>query len=601
MRIEPCLMTNDLSSGQSSVIQKLMMKSVGFLFFLSIGVYSSTLLGQASATENWSGVLDVGTVKLRIQLKLTPGTGGKLSGEMVSPDQSPVGIKLDKVTRSNDKLEFEIRRIGVSYKGKLNDDQTVATGTFTQGQEYDVVFKRVAETKPDKHIQTWKGTMKAGGKEFDFQFRIFRGSQGEKLAKLDSFSESLMNIPGDYRLDGKEVTIEIPMTKAKFVGVLNEEGNAIDGNWLQSGGKFPLNLAEVPLEQTRSLDLKRPQTPQPPFDYDSSDFSVSAKSVDSSFDADVVLAGTMTSPKGAGPFPTVILISGSGPQDRNETIFEHRPFWVLADHLTKKGFVVIRFDDRGVAESTGDLVNSTSADFANDVEVVMAWAKDQSKVDARKIVLLGHSEGGLIAPMVAIRSDDVAGIILMAGPGVPGSQIVMNQTRKIAAAAGMPENILKMQDEMLRSVMTRLDSGGAFDKSFKSELKAKFSGLSEQQRAEFGIDDVAEKTAGVFNSPWMMFFLKHDPRPLLSKTTCPILSVIGEKDLQVDPGLNLPAIEAAVKLGGNKDFVQKELPGLNHLFQKSETGSPSEYITIEETLHQSFLDEVTNWLQERFK
>jgi hypothetical protein len=391
------------------------------------------------------------------------------------------------------------------------------------------------------------------------------------------------------------------MTKAKFVGTLSEDGKLIDGNWIQSGGKFPLKLTSIPLEQTRSLDLNRPQTPQAPFDYDVSDFSVDAISIDSSFSADVTLAGTLTSPKGEGPFATVILISGSGPQDRNEMIFEHKPFLVLADFLTKKGFAVIRFDDRGIGESKGDFAGSTSADFADDVEVVMGWAKTQSKVDPSRIVLAGHSEGGLIAPIVASRRKDVAGVIMLAGPGVPGSQIVLNQTRKIAAVAGLPENVLAMQENMLRKMMTALDSGKAITDEFKSSLNAEFDGLSKEDRAKFGIDDVANLTTAAFDSAWMKYFLIHDPRPALTKTTCPILSVIGEKDLQVDAKLNMPAIEAAVKAGKNSDFVQKELPGLNHLFQKSETGSPGEYIQIEETINQSLLDEVSNWLEKRFK
>ena len=425
------------------------------------------LVAQQSKTENWLGMLNVGAVKLRIQLNLTLDEG-QYSGEMVSPDQSPTGIKLDTVTRTDDKLEFEIKKLNVSYQGKLNEDQSLATGVFTQGQEFEVDFKRIAESKPDKHIQTWKGTMHAGAKEFKFQFRVFEDGQGKKRVKLDSISESLMSIPTVFEKDGNEITIDVPLTRAKFVGTLSDDGKTIDGNWIQSGGKFPLNLTSIPLEQTRALDLNRPQTPKAPFAYDVTNFAVQAKTIDASYSEDVVLAGTMTSPQGAGPFATVILVSGSGPQDRDETIFEHKPFLVLADHLTKKGFAVIRYDDRGIGESKGDFAGSTTADFADDVQVVVGWATNQPQVDAKKIVLAGHSEGGLIAPIVASRSSDIAGIILMAGPGVPGSQIVLNQTRKIAAVGGMPKNVLQMQDTMLRKMLTALDSGQPFDEEFKN-------------------------------------------------------------------------------------------------------------------------------------
>ena len=263
--------------------------------------------------------------------------------------------------------------------------------------------------------------------------------------------------------------------------------------------------------------------------------------------------------------------------------------------------MVIRYDDRGIGKSKGNFADSTTADFANDVQAVVGWAKQQSKVDSKKIVLAGHSEGGLIAPLVASRCPDVAGIILLAGPGVPGSQIVLNQTRKIAAVAGLPENVLDMQDKMVRMVLTEMESGKAISEDFKKSLNAAFDGLSKEEREKFGLDDVADKTVAAFESPWMKYFLQLDPRPALTKTTCPILSVIGGNDLQVDPELNLPEIESAVKAGKNSDFVQKELPGLNHLFQKSETGSPSEYIQIEETMDSSLLNEVTNWLEKRFK
>lgn len=572
------------------------------VLLIAYSVFSSRAEAvQQSTTENWLGTLNVGAVKLRIQLNLTLGADGKYTGDMVSLDQSPVEIEMDSVTRTDKKLEFAIKKIRVTYTGEMNDDQTVATGTFTQGQKFDVTFKRIAEAKPDKHLQTWKGIMNAHGKEFDFQFRLFEDGQGEKLIKLDSFSEGLMAIPAEFEKDGKEVTIEISMTKAKYVGNISDDDKTIDGNWLQSGGKFPLKLTAVPLELTRSPDLNRPQTPKPPFDYDVVDFSVEAKSIDASYPADVVLAGTMTSPKGTGPFATVILISGSGPQDRDETIFEHKPFLVLADHLTKKGFAVIRYDDRGIGKSKGDFAGSTTADFADDAQAIVGWAKKQPKVNAKKIVLAGHSEGGLIAPLVASRCPDVAGIILLAGPGVPGSQIVLNQTRKIAAVAGIPENVLKMQDEMLIKMLNALESKTSFTDDFKDSLNATFASLSKEDREKFGMDDVADKTVAVFDSTWMKYFLHLDPRPALKKTTCPILSVIGENDLQVDPDLNMPAIEAAVKAGKNSDFVQKELPGLNHLFQKSKTGSPGEYIQIEETIDPSLLDEVAGWLEKRFK
>ena len=562
---------------------------------------AQTANAQKTKTENWLGTLDVKVAKLRLQLELKADEDGSFSGDMISLDQGATRIKLDRVVRTKDKLEFRINSPAISFAGTLNEEQSVAKGKFTQGRAFDIQFERVAEVEPDKHIQSWQGTMQAGAKTFDFQFRIFEDSKGNLLAKLDSFTEKLAGIQCEVETQGREVTITIPATAAKYVGTLSEDKKTMEGKWLQGGGEFPLSLDKIPLEQTRRLDLKRPQTPKPPFDYEAADFVVPTKQFSSGQTAEFDLAGTITMPPGDGPFAAVILISGSGPQDRDETIFEHKPFFVIADHLTKQGFAVIRYDERGVAKSTGEFSGATSFDFAQDVESVISWAKTQPKVDSKRIVLAGHSEGGLIAPMVASRNKDVAGVILLAGPGVSGAKIIQNQSRKIAAVAGLPEDILDRQDRMLEKILARIDSGKPFDDEFKDSLGSEFSSLSEEKNEAFAMEDVVDAALAKMESPWMSNFVRYDPYEALTKTGCPILSVIGSNDLQVDPELNLPAIESAVKAGGNEDFVQMELPELNHLFQRSETGSPGEYVQIEQTLDPSLLDEMTKWLKKRFQ
>lgn len=563
-------------------------------------LFTQSSLAQSDKTENWLGTLDVQVAKLRIQLELQVDENGNYSGDMISLDQGSSRIKLTRVVRTQDKLEFEIQTPATKFEGTLNDDQSIATGKFIQGRPFDLTFHRVADVKPDKHIQSWKGTLVAGAQEFDFQFRIFESGEGNLLAKLDSFTEKLAGIQCEVDVTENEISFAVPATAAKLVGTLSEDKQTIEGNWIQGGGKFPITLKKIPLEQTRRLDLKRPQTPKPPFEYVVSDFVVPVKEFDSSYPEPFEIAGTLTHPKGDGPFATVILISGSGPQDRDETIFEHKPFLVIADHLTKQGFAVIRYDDRGVAKSTGDFANATSVDLAQDAATLIAWAKAQPSLDAERIILAGHSEGGLIAPMVASRNRDVAGVILLAGPGVSGASIIQNQSRKIAAVAGTTEDILEMQEKMLGKLFDRIESGKPFDEAFRESLASEFDGLPAEESEAFASHGVVEKALMTMDSPWMRFFLTYDPQAALSKTTCPILSVIGENDLQVDPKLNLPAIEAAVKAGGNQDFVQKELPQLNHLFQPSETGAPSEYIRIEQTLDPLLLDEITTWLKKRF-
>ena len=443
--------------------------------------------------------------------------------------------------------------------------------------------------------------MEAAGRKFDFQFRVFEDDEGNHRVKLDSFSEGLLSIPCKMTIDGNKMLLDVPTAMAKYEGTVSDDHQTVEGKWIQRGGEYPLTLNNVPLDETQEPKLRRPQTPQPPFDYDVSPFRVTVNDIDAKYDDDVVLAGTMTSPRGNGPFPTLILIRGSGPQDRDETIFDHKPFLVLADHLTQNGFAVIRFDERGIGESKGQFAQATSADLADDVEALFKWAQQQDKVDGQKIILLGHSEGGLIAPMIAARQSDLGGVIMLAGPGVPGEQIIMNQTRKIAGQSGMPDNILKMQDNMLRKLMVQIKTPKGLTDDFASELDKEFEGVSDEMRQAMGLEALGKQTIIRMKSPWMKYFVSYDPKPSLKATRCPILSVIGEKDLQVDPQLNMPAIEAAVKAGGNKDFTQKKLPGLNHLFQKCDTGSPAEYAKIEQTLDDSLLSIVTDWLKKRYQ
>ena len=577
-------------------------------FWVVVGVVAIFLLlpigrcfSQEPKAEAWLGILKVGSQQLRLQLRLKPEKDGSYGGAMVSLDQGATPVPFDRVERTSKRLSFEIKKLGVSFSGDMNADQTTATGVFTQGLKFNIEFQRVKGWKPSKHIATWVGTMEAGPKQFDFQFRIFVDSAGKKSVRLDSLTEGVNGLKGVFEQEGNRITLTIPATAAKVIGEFDTSGDVIDGTWIQRGAKIPLVLKRIPIEQTKSPELKRPQTPKPPFDYDSEDFKVQASSIDFKYSNDVVLAGTLTVPTGNGPFPTVILTSGSGPQDRDETIFEHRPFLVIADYLTKKGFAVVRYDDRGIGESKGSFIDATTADLADDLEVVFEWAKKDPKIDSKKIVLVGHSEGGIIGPIVASRNADVAGVVLLAGTGVPGREIVLNQTREIAAVAGLPENVLDLQDKLLRLVINRSKEGLPMDEDFLGSLNDVFADLSEEQRLEFGLNDVATKTILTFESKWMKYFLEFNPAITLSKTRCPVLSLIGGNDLQVDFRLNMPAIKLAMDEGRNQDFTQVLLPGLNHLFQKCETGSPSNYVTIEQTLDDSLLIQLSSWLESRFK
>lgn len=569
-------------------------------FVMLVCLAGSTIaVAQESKTQTWYGVLNAGLVQLRLQMEFTEDSPGKFSGKMISLDQGNIAVPCDTVTISDTELTFTIKRVGAKFNGKLNAAKDEADGTFEQlGSSMPIKFSKVDKIPVQKHTQTWTGKMKAGSQEFDFQFRVFEVDGDDSTLKLDSFTEGLSDIPCTIKHAGDQVTINVPIAAApaEFIGTLSSDKETITGKWTQGGNPYDLVLKKIPLASTRALTRNRPQTPKPPFNYDSEDVSIENKK------DHVTLAATLTSPKGSGPFPVVVMISGSGPQDRDETIFGHKLFFVIADHLAKNGFAVLRYDDRGTAKSTGVFADATTADLANDVDAAVDYLKTQTKIDPKRIILCGHSEGGIIAPMVASRRDDIAGIILMAGPGVNGRQISLNQTKLIAKASGVPDYMIELNQTLLQGLYDRQAKGDAIDKAYIAELAAKIKqGLPENVRDSIEPDALIEQAKKTINSKWFAFFAAYDPAPALTKTKCPILAMVGEKDTQVDPKLNMPVIEQALKDGGNRDYQLEILPNLNHLFQPCRTGAVGEYNLIEQTISPAALDLITEWLKKRFQ
>jgi hypothetical protein len=283
----------------------------------------------------------------------------------------------------------------------------------------------------------------------------------------------------------------------------------------------------------------------------------------------------------------VLLIAGSGPNDRDESILGHKPFLVLSDYLTRKGIVVLRADKRGVGRSTGKYATATTADFATDAEAGVAYLKTRSEVDPHRIGLVGHSEGGTIAPMVAAGNPDVRFIVMMAGTGVTGERILVEQVRMIAEANGISKEkaaqAADKESELLALVVKETDNAVV-----EKELREKLAGQMPEAQIDAAIKDIT--------SPWGRYLLSYDPTTALRKVVCPVLAIDGEKDLQVSPAQNLPPIRKALEEGGNKHFEIDELPGLNHLFQTAKTGSPAEYAQIEETISPVALDKIATWI-----
>ncbi|HOW13769.1 alpha/beta fold hydrolase [Methanosarcina sp.] len=444
----------------------------------------------------------------------------------------------------------------------------------------------------------WLGTLKVqGGMEIRLLFNISTSSDGSVNVTMDSIDQGAKGIPVDlitYK-DGN-LHLGIKSISGTFDGTLKEDGNTIEGEWKQSGLSFPLVLSRI----NETPDTRREQDPVKPYPYSEEEVSYENE------EAGIKLAGTLTIPKSEGPFPAVILISGSGQQNRDEEILGHRPFLVLSDYLTRRGIAVLRVDDRGAGGSTGNFSQATTEDFAGDVVAGIEYLKSREEIDTARIGLIGHSEGGLIAPIVAVESPDVAFIVMMAGPGITGEEILYLQSDLISRAEGVDNETIARNEALMKSIYSVVkeeQNDTLAAEKLQKLIMDEMENMSEEEKKSSGYSEEAleaQVNAQVQNliSPWMRFFLTYDPAPTLMKVKCPVLAINGEKDLQVPPEENLQAIEEALKAGGNRDYTVKELPGLNHLFQTAETGSPSEYARINETISPAALELIGDWVSE---
>jgi len=455
-----------------------------------------------------------------------------------------------------------------------------------------LLFSTIALPYSNEAIEgIWQGTLKAGAIELRIVFKISEQSDGVLTATMDSPDQGAKDIPIDEVIfENGNLRLEIKSAMVIFEGKIRDDDLSIEGELRQSGQSFPLVLERV----DEPAEVRRPQEPKKPYPYQEE------KVVYKNKEAAVKLAGTLTSPGQEGPFPAVLLISGSGPQDRNETILGHHPFLVLADYLTRLGIAVLRVDDRGVGKSGGDFTQATSEDFASDVLAGLEYLKSRQEINPKQIGLIGHSEGGIIAPMVAVQSSDVAFIILMAGTGLMGEEILYLQGELILRAEGASDEAIaknrSLQEQMFTVVKEEKDNSVA-EKRLRAILQDAMSEVSEEERK--GAEATVEAQIQWVLSPWFRHFLAYDPKPTLMKVKCPVLAINGQKDVQVPPKENLAAIEEALKLGGNNNYTIKELPGLNHLFQTAQTGSLSEYAKIEETISPTALEIMSDWILEQ--
>jgi pimeloyl-ACP methyl ester carboxylesterase len=429
---------------------------------------------------------------------------------------------------------------------------------------------------------TWRGTLVVGANSVRVAFTIRRDSTGALAGVLESGNGGQAPAEVDVRRDTLRFTLAAQ--HVSYVGVATAAGDSVRGTLTQGPASFPLAFGYA----SSTASSLRPQDPQPPFPYRATDVSVPSVH-------GVTLAGTVIIPDGQGPFPAVVFVTGSGAQNRDEAIAGHRPFLVIADYLARHGIASLRYDDRGFAKSTGVFAGATTADFADDAEAAVRFLRSVPGIAADRVGIIGHSEGGVVGPMVAARTRDVAFLVLLAGTGVRGDSISLLQMRQVAHATDAQ---IALARPLFHAVAESKDSADAISRLAAARATV-LSSLPESQRA--AVAPQLERMSAPMIATWMQYFLRYDPRSALHNVRVPVLALDGSLDVQVSPRENLAAIDTALKQNGNRDVRIVLLPGLNHLFQTARTGATSEYGTIDETVSPAALELIASWIESRFR
>jgi pimeloyl-ACP methyl ester carboxylesterase len=559
------------------------------VLFLLIAFSSRAQAPPPPVDGVYAGTLQAGEAQLHLVLHLTKTAQGEFHASLDSLDQAVYAIEASATSFRGSTLKFEVASVGAHFEGTFSPDRKTIDGQWSQGDAaLPITFRRKdAAHKPNDAVfpveGLWQTALETHGMRLRFQLHVSHDTDGQLVASLDSLDQNVSGLPAvNISLKESAFHLEIPAVAGAYDGTLNAAKNSLTGKWSQTG-------ADADLTFTRSdqpLELRRPQTPIKPYPYREEEVTFSNAS------AKVTLAGTLTLPKGAGPFAAAVLVAGSGPQDRDDTISNHKPFLILSDYLTRKGIAVLRYDKRGMPKSTGSLDSATTLDLASDAAAALAFLKSRKDIDPSRIGIIGHSEGAIIAPYLASRSKEIPWLVLLAAPATKGEETLLKQSELIARAGNLTEPqitaSLEFDEEAYNLVREEKDS---------AKLNEKLLNLVKSTGMDSALPPVAlEQQLRTLTSPWFRFFLDYDPLPNLQKTTCPVLALYGQNDLQVPAKLNMPLVQKAFADADNKDADIRQLAQLNHLFQHSYSGSPAEYAAIEETFAPEALQAISDWL-----
>lgn len=537
------------------------------------------------AAGDWVGELSPPGQSFTLALHIAEENGA-LTGTVDYPHRGRWDWELQDIALDGETLTFQIPLNAGGLMGAASTTWNAETSAWTgevtgAGQRIPISFS-AGTVEPFPTVEgldgRWEGEMDIGGAQpLTLVFRIMTDEHGT-VALMDSPDQMAANIPVNTpEVDGDKVTLTVEQALGTYVGTRAQDGQSMTGEWVQMGQRFPLDLTRSEITEDSDERPNRPQEPVEPYPYTAEDVTFE------NTEANVTLAGTLTLPEGAGPHPAAILVSGSGAQDRNEALAGHKPFLVIADHLTRNGIAVLRYDDRGVGGSGGVHQDSSFADIVSDIEAAYAYLETRDDIDHARTGLIGHSEGGMTTPMAAVRNPDIAFVVMMAGPAVHGRELMKEQQRLISEAAGAPPiQVIRNQ--------TAVDAvaSAATPEEAAAEVRKVFVGMP---------DEAVEAIVQQFTQPYIYEFVRYDPAPILEQLETPVLAINGSKDLQVSAEQNLPPLREI--FADHPDATVVELEGLNHLFQHAETGHITEYGQIEETFAPEALDMMSVWIKSR--
>lgn len=436
-------------------------------------------------------------------------------------------------------------------------------------------------------IGDWSGTLDIGIAEINIVLHLTEDSNERLSGTFDYLEEKMYGCKIDsLTIQDQSLKFEIRKFLVNFEGILTDNNLKISGQWSQHGKLFPLTFEKG----KKSIAApNRPQEPNLPYPY---------KEEIITFDnQNAILSGTFTSPFSKAS-SVVILIGGAGPSDRDGSILGHKPLWILADYLTRQGIAVLRFDKRGCGKSTGDYHNATTEDFASDVLAGIEYLQSRKDIDSNQIGLIGHSEGGVIAPMVALKSDKVAYLVLMAACAINGEEMMCSWSESIEKDKGSTAEIIEKDRKYKKELFSAVKNEKNFETAAKNLRKIILNHTKKDELPSFESEAI-DAEVNYLNTHWLRYFLAYEPAVALRKIQIPVLALNGELDKQILSKQNLPAISQALKEAGNQNYKVIDLPKLNHIFQTCQDGSFTEYAKIEETISPVALSLISKWILER--